>query len=133
MFSSEFCEISKNTFFAEHLFCRTPLDDCFCTICKAMCGNSIPVIWFYLERTTFVGKHEGEKVLGGLRERNLLIATNSQLIYMLFVVIPTRYTIVSSFIYFIFFRLVSLTTSCVCAIVQDLSSRSSFQQKRIWY
>ena len=27
MFSCEFCEISK-----KHLFCRTPLDDCFCPL-----------------------------------------------------------------------------------------------------
>ena len=29
VFFCEFCEFSKNTFSAEHLFCRTPPDNCF--------------------------------------------------------------------------------------------------------
>ena len=32
VFSWEFCEISKNTF-----FCRTPLDDCFCFVLTQKC------------------------------------------------------------------------------------------------
>ena len=49
VFSCEFCEISKNTFFTEYLFYRIPLGDFFCIYNSSLYSEGLPKrLSFYL-------------------------------------------------------------------------------------
>ena len=64
-FPMNFCKISKNNFFTEHLWTITPLDDCFPWLCLP---NSNSVLVYLFSMVLFSLKREYSQVWGNIRE-----------------------------------------------------------------